>query len=136
LLTGSADEPFTEYGLIAESIEVPADRSWAVFTLRPQARWHDGKPITVQDVIWSLETLKTKGQPFFRFYYGSVVRAEQVGPRRVKFTFADKGNRELPLIIGQMPILPKHYWATRNFESSHRLRVGLTGLRRSSPGAT
>jgi microcin C transport system substrate-binding protein len=118
LLTGSADEPFTEYGLIAETIEVPADRSWAIFTLRPQARWHDGKPITVPDVIWSLNTLKTKGQPFFRFYYGSVVRAEQVGLRRVKFTFAEKGNRELPLIIGQMPVLPKHYWETRNFEST------------------
>ena len=116
LLTSSADEPFTEYGLIAESLEVPDDRSWVIFTLRPGARWHDGKPITVEDVIWSLQTLKTKGQPFFRFYYGSVVRAEKVGPRRVKFTFSEKGNRELPLIVGQMPILPKHYWQGRDFE--------------------
>ena len=116
LLTSSADEPFTEYGLIAESLEVPDDRSWVIFTLRPEARWHDGKPITVEDVIWSLQTLKTKGQPFFRFYYASVVGAEKVGTRRVKFTFAEKGNRELPLIVGQMPILPKHYWETRDFE--------------------
>lgn len=118
LLTSSADEPFTQYGLLAERIEVPTDRSWAIFTLRAQARWHDGKPITVEDVIWSLDTLKTKGQPFFRFYYGGVERAEKIGPRRVKFSFSDKGNRELPLIVGQLPILPKHYWETRNFEST------------------
>ncbi len=116
LLTSSADEPFTEYGLIAESLEVPDDRSWVIFTLRGEARWHDGQPITVEDVIWSLQTLKTKGQPFFRFYYGSVVGAEKVGPRRVKFTFSEKGNRELPLIVGQLPILPKHYWQGRDFE--------------------
>jgi microcin C transport system substrate-binding protein len=116
LLTSSADEPFTEYGLIAESLEVPDDRSWIIFTLRRKARWHDGKPITVEDVIWSLQTLKTKGQPFYRFYYGSVVGVEKVGPRRVKFTFSEKGNRELPLIVGQLPILPKHYWQGRDFE--------------------
>ncbi len=118
LLASSADEPFTQYGLIAETIEVPRDRSWAVFTLRPQARWHDGKPITVDDVIWSLETLKTRGQPFFRFYYGGVASAEQIGPRQVKFTFSDRGNRELPLIVGQLPILPKHYWESRDFEKT------------------
>jgi len=118
LLTSSADEPFTQYGLIAENIEVPEDRSWAIFTLRREARWHDGKPISVDDVIWSLETLKSKGQPFFRFYYGSVDKAERVGPRRVKFSFSDKGNRELPLIVGQLPILPKHYWESRDFEST------------------
>ncbi len=118
LLTASADEPFTEYGLIAESIEIPDDRSWVIFRLRPQARWHDGKPITVEDVIWSFDTLKSKGRPFYRFYYDSVEGAEKVGPRRVKFTFADKGNRELPLIVGELPILPKHYWATRDFEKT------------------
>ncbi len=118
LLASSADEPFTQYGLIAETIEVPRDRSWAVFTLRPQARWHDDKPITVDDVIWSLETLKTRGQPFFRFYYGGVAGAEQIGPRQVKFTFSDRGNRELPLIVGQLPILPKHYWESRDFEKT------------------
>jgi microcin C transport system substrate-binding protein len=118
LLVGSADEPFSEYGLIAETVEVPPDRSWAIFTLRLQARWHDGQPISVDDVIWSLNTLKTKGQPFYRFYYASVANAEQVGPRRVKFTFKEKGNRELPLIVGQLPILPKHYWATRKVEAT------------------
>ncbi len=110
LLSHSADEPFTMYGLIAETIEWPEDRSWVIFNLRPEARWHDGKPITVEDVIWSFETLKTKGRPFFRFYYGSVAGAEKIGERRVKFTFTEKGNRELPLIVGELQILPKHYW--------------------------
>jgi len=118
LLTASADEPFTEYGLIAESIEIPGDRSWVIFGLRPQARWHDGKPITVEDVIWSFNALKNKGQPFYRFYYASVASAEKVGPQTVKFTFAEKGNRELPLIVGQLPILPKHYWDAGDFEST------------------
>lgn len=117
LLTPSADEPFTEYGLIAESIEVPEDRSWVIFTLRPEARWHDGEPITVDDVIFSFETLTTKGAPFYRFYYGSVAKVEKVGDRRVKFSFTEAMNRELPLIIGQMPILPKHYWESRDFEA-------------------
>ena len=118
LLASSADEPFTEYGLIASTIEVAPDRSWVIFTLRPEARWHDGKPISVEDVIWSLNILKSKGEPFYRFYYGGVAGAEKVGPRRVKFTFAEKGNRELALIVGQLPILPKHYWATRDFEAT------------------
>ena len=118
LMVRSADEPFTKYGLIAESIEYPEDRSWVTFTLRPEARWHDGKPITVEDVIWSLETIKTKGAPQFRFYYDDVVKAEKVGERRVKFTFTTNENRELPLIVGELPILPKHYWETRDFEST------------------
>lgn len=116
LLTASADEPFTKYGLIAEWIEWPEDRSWVIFTLRPEARWHDGRQITVDDVIFSLETLKTKGEPFYRFYYGSIERAEQVGERRVKLVFKEAGNRELPLIAGDMPILPKHWWEGRDFE--------------------
>ncbi|MCP5151513.1 MAG: ABC transporter substrate-binding protein [Ectothiorhodospiraceae bacterium] len=118
LLTSSADEPFTEYGLIAETLEVPADRSWVIFDLRPEARWHDGRPITADDVVWSLETLKAKGQPFYRFYYGSVASAERLGERRVKFTFTETGNRELPLIVGQLPVLPRHYWEGRDFEST------------------
>ena len=65
LLVASADEPFSEYGLLAEKVETPADRSWVAFTLRPEARWHDGRPVTVDDVIWTFETLRTKGQPFY-----------------------------------------------------------------------
>ncbi len=118
LTTASADEPFTRYGLIAESMEWPEDRSWITFTLRPEARWHDGTPITVEDVIFSLETLKTKGQPFYRFYYGTIDRAEKVGERKVRFVFNEAGNRELPLIAGEMPILSKAYWENRDFERS------------------
>lgn len=118
LLESSADEPFTEYGLIAESIEWPEDRSWVTFTLRPEARWHDGEPITVEDVIWSFETLTTKGSPGLRFYYASVEKAVKVGERRVKFFFKEAGNRELPLIVGQLAILPKHYWQDRDFEAT------------------
>lgn len=118
LLTSSADEPFTEYGLIAETLEYPQDRSWVIFNLREQARWHDGQPITADDVLWSFETLTTTGSPQYRFYYGGVGEVERLGPRRVKFTFKEKGNRELPLIVGQLPILPKHYWATRDFQKT------------------
>ncbi|MBT6312721.1 MAG: ABC transporter substrate-binding protein [Alphaproteobacteria bacterium] len=115
LLTSSEDEAFTEYGLIAESIEYPEDRSWVIFHLRPEARWHDGKPITPEDVIFSLETLRKEGQPFYRYYYGSVKTAEKVGDRAVKFSFGDAANLELPLIIGQLAILPKHWWEGRDF---------------------
>ena len=118
LMTSPQDEAFTEYGLIAETIEVPKDRSWATFTLRKEARWHDEKPVTVEDVIWSLETLKKKGRPFYRFYYRDVTKVEKVGERKVKFTFGSPENRELPLIIGQLPILPKHYWEKRKFDKT------------------
>lgn len=118
LLQGSADEAFTEYGLIAESITVPDDRSWVEFALRPQARWHDGKPIMPEDVIFSFQILKQKGAPFYRLYYASVEAVEQTGPRSVKFTFQPGDNRELPLILGQLPVLPKHYWQGREFDQT------------------
>jgi microcin C transport system substrate-binding protein len=118
LLTGSSDEAFSEYGLLAESIEVPEDRSWVAFTMRDEARWHDGKPVTVNDVIFSFEILKKKGHPFYRAYYASVAGVEAVGKRKVRFRFSGSENRELPLIIGQMPILPKHYWEGRAFEKT------------------
>lgn len=118
LMTGSADEPFSEYCLLCEMVEVPADRSWVAFTLRPQARWHDGQPITVEDVIWTFKTLREKGDPFYRYYYASVDKVEKTGDRSVKFTFVKGENRELPLIIGQLVVLPKHYWETRDFEAT------------------
>ena len=118
LLVSSADEPFTKYGLIAETVAWPDDRSWVEFTLRPEARWHDGRPITADDVIFSLETLKTKGHPFYRFYYGSIEKAEKLGPRRVRFVFSEQGNRELPLIAGELPVLAKHYWEGRDFSKT------------------
>ncbi|MES9881269.1 MAG: extracellular solute-binding protein [Sedimenticola sp.] len=118
LLLSSKDEPFTEYGLIAETMEWPDDRSWIIFNLRSEARWHDGKPITADDVIWSFEMLTTKGDPQYRFYYSSVARVEKLGERRVKFHFKERNNRELPLIVGLIPILPKHYWQERDFEKT------------------
>ncbi len=118
LLVGSGDEAFSMYGLIAESMEVPDDRSWIIFNMRPQARWHDGKPITADDVVWSFEILTTEGAVFWRRYYEDVTKVEKLSDHRVKFTFLGSGNRELPLIVGQMPILPKHYWATRDFSKT------------------
>ncbi len=115
LLTDSKDEPFSEYGLIAESVDVAEDRGSATFSLRPQAKFHDGSAITADDVLYSFETLKAKGSPFFRLYYASVVKAEKLGERQVKFTFAPGENRELPLIMGQMPVLSKKYWQDRDF---------------------
>ncbi len=118
LMVHAADEAFTMYGLIAESLEWPEDRSWVIFNLNPKARWHDGKPITADDVVFSLETLKSKGHPSYRFYYQSILSAEKLGERKVKFIFAESENRELPLIAGELRILPKHYWESRVFEKT------------------
>ncbi len=118
LMVDSADEPFTEYGLIAETIEWPDDRSWVIFNLNPQARWHDGVAITAEDVVWTFNTLVEKGSPQYRFYYASVEKVEKLGERRVRFTFNEKNNRELPLIVGQLPVLPKHYWQELDFEKT------------------
>jgi microcin C transport system substrate-binding protein len=118
LMVGSADESFSSYGLVAETVETPADRSWVTFTLRPEARFHDGTSMTADDVIWTFETLKTKGQPFFRSYYANVAKVEKLGERKVKFSFAPGDNRELPLILGQLPVLSKAHWSKRDFEKT------------------
>jgi microcin C transport system substrate-binding protein len=115
LLKSSDDEAFSEYGLLADSIEVPEDRSWVAFHINPDARWHDGEPVTVEDVIWTFDTLKTEGHPYYRAYYANIVSAEDIGEGWVRFNFDAPGNRELPLIMGQMQVLPKHWYATRNF---------------------
>lgn len=120
LMVSSADEPFSMYGLIAESLRVPEDRSWAEFTLREEARWHDGEPITVEDVIFSLNILREEGHPMYRQYYANVDSAEKTGRRKVRFNFSGGENLELPLIIGQLPILPKHYWEERDFTRANR----------------
>ena len=118
LMTSFGDEAATCYGLIAESIEYPADRAWAIFKLRPQARWHDGKPITADDVVFSFDILKAKGAPQYAAYWQDVAKAERLDERVVKFTFSGGENTELPLIIGQLSVLPKHWWATRDFEKT------------------
>lgn len=110
------DEPFTLYGAIAESVEVPEDRGWVAFTLRPEARFSDGTPITVDDVIFSLETIRTHGRPNSRATYKQVVDVQTMGERTIKLVFNDNTNRELPLLIGGfLPILSKTYWSGRDF---------------------
>ena len=116
LCWSSRDEASTEYGLVAETIEWPDDRSWVAFTLRPQARFHDGTPITVEDVIFTFDILKAKGAPNYAFYYHDVLKAEKSGDHKVLFTFRDASNKELPLIVGQLPVLPSKWWSTRDFE--------------------
>jgi microcin C transport system substrate-binding protein len=109
LMTSSLDEVSTMYGLVAEALRYPEDYSWVSFRLREGARWHDGKPITVEDVIWSFEKL-TRLNPQQGFYYRHVKEAKKTGDREVTFTFKVKGNRELPHIVGQLMILPRHWW--------------------------
>ncbi len=109
LIKAALDEPGSEYGLIAEAVARPDDYSFVAYRLRKEARFHDGKPITPEDVIWSMENLK-KAHPFYAFYYRDIEKVEQTAEREVRFTFAVKGNRELPQITGQMPVLPKHWW--------------------------
>lgn len=109
LMDRATDQEGTGYGLIAEAIAYPADYAWAKFRLNPKARWHDGTPITPEDVVWSFEILKAQS-PFHNKYYANVVKAEQTGEHEVTFTFDHPGNRELPNILGQLPVLPKHWW--------------------------
>jgi microcin C transport system substrate-binding protein len=116
LMAPSLDEPFAEYGLIAESIVVPEDRSWVTFILNPDARWQDGEPVTADDVVFSFETLTTRGHPMYRSYYANVAKVEKLSEREVKFTFDGETNRELPLIMGQLPVLPKHYYEKVEFD--------------------
>ena len=111
----SADESSTEYGLIAETIEVPDDYTWVAYTLREQARFHDGSPVTVNDVVFSFELLTTKASPHYRSYYQTVASVEVIGPRKVRFNFSEGVNRELPTIVGQLPILSEAYWSDREF---------------------
>ncbi|MDX6748830.1 extracellular solute-binding protein [Geminicoccaceae bacterium 1502E] len=117
LTVQSLDEPFSEYGLLAETIETPEDRSWVAYELRAEARWHDGRPVTADDVVWTFQTLVEKGHPRFRAYYANVAKAEKTGERGVRFTFDTTGvNRELPLIMGQLPVLPRHWYEEHGFE--------------------
>ena len=113
LMTDSLDEPASQYGLIAETVEIPDDLSYIIFTLRPSAKWHDGKRITPEDVIWTFETLKNN-LPFYKAYYADVTKVEKLDPLRVRFSFGVFGNKELPYIVGQLPVLPRHYWDKRN----------------------
>jgi microcin C transport system substrate-binding protein len=109
LMTAALDEVSTEYGLLAEAASHLDDFSSVTYRLRANARWHDGKPVTPDDVIFSFDAFK-KNSPYHGAYYRHVVKAEKSGEREVTFTFDGPGNRELPHIVGQLSVLPKHWW--------------------------
>lgn len=126
LMTRSQDEIATEYGLLAESAAHPDDFAWVIYRLRKEARWHDGKPVTPEDVIFSIEVLK-KNSPSYASYYRHVAKAEKTGERDIKFTFDSPGNRELPTIVGELPVLPKHYWEGTD-AAGHKRDISATTL--------
>ncbi|MDO5657349.1 MAG: extracellular solute-binding protein [Paracoccus sp. (in: a-proteobacteria)] len=117
LMFRSIDEPFTLYGLLAESVETDEDRTWVEFTLRPEARFSDGSPVTIEDVMWSYETLGTVGHPRYHGVWAKVDSMEQTGERSVRFTF-NVQDRELALLMGMRPILQKAQWEGRDFSES------------------
>ena len=111
----SLDEPFSEYGLLAERIERDPQNRWVRYHLRQEARFHDGQPVTADDVVFTFESLMAHGSPLYKTYYADVAKVVAESPRSVRFEFKHANNRELPMILGQLSILPKHWWAGRNF---------------------
>lgn len=119
LMTRSNDEPSSEYGLVAEAVKHPEDYSQATFRLRPEARFHDGSPITPEDVVWTVEAIK-QAHPQYAYYYQNIAKTEQTGEREVTFFFSEKGNRELPQITGQLSVLPKAWWTATGADGKPR----------------
>ncbi len=139
LMSRSFDEPFSLYGLIARAVEVPEDRSWVRFILNKAARFSDGRPVTADDVIFSHRLLRDHGRPNHRLYYAKVARVERLGPHDVKFIFKPDGDREMPLIMGLMPVLPKHIYAGKDFEKTTLtppIGSGPYTVREVKPGAS
>ncbi len=137
LMVNSADEPFTMYGLLAREIELPEDRTWVRFHLHEQARFHDGRPVTADDVVFTFNMLIDHGQPFFRAYYGNVKNVRALDTHTVQFDFHPGDNHELPLILGQMQVLPKHFWETRDFTAANLdppLGSGPYRVKKNDPG--
>lgn len=118
LMTRNADEPFSLYGLLAESVEMPEDRSWIEFHLNPQAKWSDGQPVTPEDVLFTYDVFTAKGRPPYRDRMARVARLEKTGERSVKFTFNEKADREFPLIVALTPILPAHAFDKATFDQT------------------
>ncbi len=117
LMEPSFDELQSQYGMVAESVTYPDDYAWAEYKLRPNARWHDGTPITAEDVVFSFEAQRDKGSPAFAFSVQDVAKAEVIGPRTVRFTFKQKNNRHSLVALGLLTIVPKHYWQGRDFSA-------------------
>ncbi|WP_081622166.1 extracellular solute-binding protein [Endozoicomonas elysicola] len=117
LLARSWDEPLTKYGLIAEKIELDPKNEWVAFYINPLAKFHDGQPVTAGDVKFSFDLLREKGSTFYKHFYQDIEKVEVTSNNRVLFIFRHSHNKELPLILGQMPILPRHYWEKRDFSS-------------------
>ena len=118
LMARGYDEPFTLYGLLAQSVETDADRSYVRFNLDPRARFSDGKAVTPADVVFSWQLLRDKGRPNHRTYYSKVTKAEIVAPNSVRFDLSGANDRELPLILGLMPVLPQHAINPESFEET------------------
>ncbi|SFB85541.1 microcin C transport system substrate-binding protein [Marinospirillum celere] len=118
LTYNTSDEPFTEYGLLAKCMRLDAEGKWIEFQLREEARFNDGQPVTAEDVAFTFERLRTQGRPFYRAYYADITEIEVLDSQRIRFQLGNVNNRELPLIIGQVPILPKHYWEDRDFRQA------------------
>lgn len=131
LLKRSPDEPFSLYGLVAESLEIAPDRSWIVFNINPKAKWQDGTPLTAKDVVFSYKTFLEKGTPNQQMSYKKVEKVEVINDHKVKFTFKKidgQYDRELPLLMGTMALIPEHYFKDKDFE-----KTGLTPLLTSGP---
>ncbi len=137
LLARGNDEPFTLYGLLAESVETDDARSYVTFHINPKAAFSDGKPVTAEDVLFSRELLRTKGRPNHRLYYAKIAKAEALDARTVRFDLTGANDRELPLILGLMPILPKHATDEASFEETSMTpldRLGPLSRRRGEAG--
>jgi len=118
LTANSDDEAFSQYAWVAEKMDIADDRSWVIFEVNRAARFHDGHPITAEDVKFSFELLIAEGNPFYAAYYYDVSKVEILGTHKIKFTSGNPDNRELPLILGQIPIFPAHYWENHNFNET------------------
>lgn len=118
LMISSSDEIFTRYPLLAERVMVAKDRLSMVFILNGKAKWHDGEPVTADDVIFTFNTLIEKGNPFYKSYYADVAGVEKIDDKTVKFKFKRSNNRELPFIVSEMVVLPKHYWQEKEFDKT------------------
>ncbi|PRY65545.1 microcin C transport system substrate-binding protein [Vreelandella songnenensis] len=117
LMVSNPGEPFSVYGLLAEGVRLDPERRWIEFDLRPEARFQDGEPVTAYDVVFSFNLLREEGNPFYASYYADVDKVQALNEHQVRFEFASTQSRELPLIITQLPILPRHYWEPRDFSS-------------------